>query len=193
MPEQGPVEQLECSPPCQGGGRGFKSRQDRSADAAPIARRRRSRPGSSVGTSVRLKIGRSAVRPRPWPPSLAGLQQSPPAKTLVGTSLFRASLRSSRIDRVTSSRHGGRRGQAAYDQFVAPRRLRRRALVRVVLIPCLCTATTAATIATNFSARPTSFQVAATAVSLVLTMALASTSEWLAWADKTKIHLKKTL
>ena len=24
-------------------------------------------PGSSVGTSVRLKIGRSAVRPRPWP------------------------------------------------------------------------------------------------------------------------------
>src|SRR6476646_5327066 len=26
------------------------------------------RPGSSVGTSVRLKIGRSAVRPRPWPP-----------------------------------------------------------------------------------------------------------------------------
>ena len=28
--EHGPVEQLECSPPCQGGGRGFKSRQDRS-------------------------------------------------------------------------------------------------------------------------------------------------------------------
>ena len=27
------------------------------------------RPGSSVGTSVRLKIGRSAVRPRPWPPT----------------------------------------------------------------------------------------------------------------------------
>ncbi len=25
------------------------------------------RPGSSVGTSVRLKIGRSTVRPRPWP------------------------------------------------------------------------------------------------------------------------------
>ena len=25
-------------------------------------------PGSSVGTSDRLKIGRSAVRPRPWPP-----------------------------------------------------------------------------------------------------------------------------
>ena len=38
------------------------------------ARRRRSGagawPGSSVGTSVRLKIGRSAVRPRPWPPQL---------------------------------------------------------------------------------------------------------------------------
>src|SRR6476620_360048 len=28
----------------------------------------RPRPGSSVGTSVRLKIGRSAVRPRPSPP-----------------------------------------------------------------------------------------------------------------------------
>ena len=27
--KHGPVEQLECSPPCQGGGRGFKSRQDR--------------------------------------------------------------------------------------------------------------------------------------------------------------------
>ena len=55
---------LECSPPCQGGGRGFKSRQDRwgrQVVAGP-------RPGSSVGTSVRLKIGRSAVRPRPWPP-----------------------------------------------------------------------------------------------------------------------------
>ena len=34
-------------------------------------RRRRPipRPGSSVGTSVRLKIGRSTVRSRPWPPS----------------------------------------------------------------------------------------------------------------------------
>ncbi len=30
---------------------------------------RRARPGSSVGTSDRLKSGRSAVRPRPWPPS----------------------------------------------------------------------------------------------------------------------------
>ncbi len=32
---------------------------------------RAARPGSSVGTSVRLKIGRSAVRPRPWPHSLS--------------------------------------------------------------------------------------------------------------------------
>ena len=31
-----------------------------------------SRPGSSVGTSVRLKSGRSPVRPRPWPPFLHG-------------------------------------------------------------------------------------------------------------------------
>jgi hypothetical protein len=29
------------------------------------------RPGSSVGMSVRLKSGRSPVRSRPWPPSLA--------------------------------------------------------------------------------------------------------------------------
>jgi hypothetical protein len=29
----------------------------------------RARPGSSVGTSVRLKSGRSPVRSRPWPPS----------------------------------------------------------------------------------------------------------------------------
>ena len=35
--------------------------QQHQADVRPV------RPGSSVGTSVRLKIGRSAVRPRPWP------------------------------------------------------------------------------------------------------------------------------
>jgi hypothetical protein len=41
-----------------------------------------SRPGSSVGTSVRLKIGRSAVRPRPWPPGLSpGSEHRPPAET----------------------------------------------------------------------------------------------------------------
>ena len=39
------------------------------ARASPRARAHR--PGSSVGTSVRLKIGRSAVRPRPWPPICA--------------------------------------------------------------------------------------------------------------------------
>ena len=45
-------------------------------------------PGSSVGTSVRLKIGRSAVRPRPWPPSLSpGFEQRPPAETQVGVLL----------------------------------------------------------------------------------------------------------
>ena len=43
------------------------------------------RPGSSVGTSVRLKIGRSAVRPRPWPPgSSPGTEHRPPAETLGG-------------------------------------------------------------------------------------------------------------
>src|ERR1700754_1430562 len=71
--EQGPVEQLECSPPCQGGGRGFKSRQDRQRERRVLSTKRGvfvERPGSSVGTSVRLKIGRSAVRPRPWPPPL---------------------------------------------------------------------------------------------------------------------------
>ena len=34
----GPVEQLECSPPCQGGGRGFKSRQDRFGQVAQSVR-----------------------------------------------------------------------------------------------------------------------------------------------------------
>jgi hypothetical protein len=36
--KQGPVEQLECSPPCQGGGRGFKSRQDRFGQVAQSVR-----------------------------------------------------------------------------------------------------------------------------------------------------------
>ena len=64
----GPVAQLVSASPCQGEGRGFKSRQGRWPEESGA------RPGSSVGTSVRLKIGRSAVRPRPWPPqrSLAG-------------------------------------------------------------------------------------------------------------------------
>jgi hypothetical protein len=40
----------------------------RSRVQVPSGPHETSRPGSSVGTSVRLKIGRSAVRPRPWPP-----------------------------------------------------------------------------------------------------------------------------
>ena len=45
--------------------------------------RRVPRPGSSVGTSVRLKIGRSAVRPRPWPPQTRRSQRcSDDANTL---------------------------------------------------------------------------------------------------------------
>ncbi len=59
---------MECSPPCQGGGRGFKSRRDRATADRTLRGTGRHGPGSSVGTSVRLKIGRSAVRPRPWPP-----------------------------------------------------------------------------------------------------------------------------
>lgn len=57
------MAQLVSAPPCHGGGRGFKSRQGR------FIRRgiRAFRPGSSVGTSVRLKSGRSPVRSRPWP------------------------------------------------------------------------------------------------------------------------------
>src|SRR5699024_3532030 len=38
-----------------------------SPDCVYACRVPRFRPGSSVGTSVRLKSGRSAVRPRPWP------------------------------------------------------------------------------------------------------------------------------
>ena len=44
----------------------------------PVSPAVRPGPGSSVGTSARLKSGRSAVRPRPWPPSRAahkGLHQ----------------------------------------------------------------------------------------------------------------------
>jgi hypothetical protein len=40
---------------------------------APGRTRVRPRAGSSVGTSVRLKIGRSAVRPRPCPPEIVRL------------------------------------------------------------------------------------------------------------------------
>ena len=63
--KQGPVAQLVSAPPCHGGGRGFESRQGRQKVSVSC---RTFRPGSSVGTSVRLKSGRSPVRSRPWPP-----------------------------------------------------------------------------------------------------------------------------
>ena len=59
----------ECSPPCQGGGRGFKSPQARETAArcvherSPVGARR----GSSGRQSTRLKTGVSAVRIRPSP------------------------------------------------------------------------------------------------------------------------------
>jgi hypothetical protein len=58
------VAQLVSASPCHGEGRGFESRQGRQHGEALAA----FWPGSSVGMSVRLKSGRSAVRSRPWPP-----------------------------------------------------------------------------------------------------------------------------
>src|SRR4029077_5018339 len=58
--------------PAVGGGPGFGARAALRycvhALRTPMGEVGGTRPGSSVGTSVRLKIGRSAVRPRPWPP-----------------------------------------------------------------------------------------------------------------------------
>jgi hypothetical protein len=116
----GPVEQLECSPPCQGGGRGFKSRQDRNA---------RPGPGSSVGTSVRLKSGRSAVRPRPWPHSLS------PGYTAVisGNAGHRFTyVRPPRISPSAWSRFWSHFPQAGI-RSLPPRRLRRVAEVATAL------------------------------------------------------------
>lgn len=65
--QQGPVAQLVSASPCHGEGRGFESRLGRKA--VRLQGRAAAWPGSSVGTSDRLKSGRSAVRPRPWPRS----------------------------------------------------------------------------------------------------------------------------
>ncbi len=46
------------------------------------------RPGSSVGTSVRLKSGRSPVRPRPWPQRTSSNERAPPSR--VGPFVVRA-------------------------------------------------------------------------------------------------------
>ena len=80
---QGPVAQLVSAPPCHGGGRGFKSRRGRCAGrihesgTGPFCW-----PGSSVGTSVRLKSGRSPVRSRPWPPRLCRSEGNKPSGLL---------------------------------------------------------------------------------------------------------------
>ncbi len=64
------------------------------------ARRRVPRPGSSVGTSVRLKIGRSAVRPRPWPPQIPTSSAGQP---------LRDEPRASGSRRASCRRHTGQR------------------------------------------------------------------------------------
>ena len=72
--------------------RRFACRPLHSPDASAGSMSRAARPGSSVGTSVRLKIGRSAVRPRPWPPSpRRALSTAHLRKRTVGVLLFKLS------------------------------------------------------------------------------------------------------
>ena len=82
--EFGPVAQLVSASPCHGEGRGFESRLGRSIPVLGVG----ARPGSSVGTSDRLKSGRSAVRPRPWPPPSHQRKRCLPVLIVIGPSQF---------------------------------------------------------------------------------------------------------
>ena len=63
------------------------------------------RPGSSVGTSIRPKIGRSAVRPRPWPRAQPRTHFAAVVVSVgVGAAYWHHDVRSGRGDR-----HGRRR------------------------------------------------------------------------------------
>jgi hypothetical protein len=126
------VAQLVSAPPCHGGGRGFESRQGRQHGEAHAAFR--SRPGSSVGMSVRLKSGRSPVRSRPWPPGLAqfnahmlcrrtahhrtglrdGAKMEPKRCAAIGTSSQVARLRSSRESSAAAMLSSSSSNRSAY-------------------------------------------------------------------------------
>ena len=81
------MAQLVSASPCHGEGRGFESRQGRQHGEALAA----FWPGSSVGMSVRLKSGRSAVRSRPWPRQrlFLALFPKPSRRSFVGGSAVR--------------------------------------------------------------------------------------------------------